>query len=106
MTWAAGVPEHQLLDFHSPYGCSKGAADQYVRDYARIYGLQTVVFRQSCIYGPRQFGVEDQGWAAHFAIAALLGRPITIYERDQKLTPRIKPIQEHCNRTEIKKGFA
>ena len=79
MTWAAGVPEHQLLDFHSPYGCSKGAADQYVRDYARIYGLQTVVFRQSCIYGPRQFGVEDQGWAAHFAIAALLGCPITIY---------------------------
>ena len=75
----AGVPEHQLLDFHSPYGCSKGAADQYVRDYARIYGLKTVVFRQSCIYGPRQFGVEDQGWAAHFAIAALLGRPITIY---------------------------
>ncbi len=74
-----GVPEHQLLDFHSPYGCSKGAADQYVRDYARIYGLKTVVFRQSCIYGPRQFGVEDQGWAAHFAIAALLKRPITIY---------------------------
>ncbi len=74
-----GVPEHQLLDFHSPYGCSKGAADQYVRDYARIYGLKTVVFRQSCIYGPRQFGVEDQGWAAHFAIAALLNRPITIY---------------------------
>ena len=72
----AGVPEHQLLDFHSPYGCSKGAADQYVRDYARIYGLKTVVFRQSCIYGPRQFGVEDQGWAAHFAIAALLGHPI------------------------------
>ncbi|PMP77388.1 MAG: CDP-paratose 2-epimerase, partial [Chloroflexus aggregans] len=74
-----GVPEYQLLDFHSPYGCSKGAADQYVRDYARIYGLKTVVFRQSCIYGPRQFGVEDQGWAAHFAIAALLERPITIY---------------------------
>ncbi len=74
-----GIPEDQLLDFHSPYGCSKGAADQYVRDYARIYGLKTVVFRQSCIYGPRQFGVEDQGWAAHFAIAAVLGRPITIY---------------------------
>ncbi|MFV9504347.1 MAG: GDP-mannose 4,6-dehydratase [Oscillochloridaceae bacterium umkhey_bin13] len=74
-----GVPETQLLDFHSPYGCSKGAADQYVRDYARIYGLKTVVFRQGCIYGPRQFGVEDQGWAAHFVIAATLGRPITIY---------------------------
>jgi CDP-paratose 2-epimerase len=75
----AGVPEDQLLDFHSPYGCSKGAADQYVRDYARIYGLKTVVFRQSCIYGPRQFGVEDQGWAAHFVIAAVMGRPISIY---------------------------
>ncbi|HEX5689671.1 MAG TPA: NAD-dependent epimerase/dehydratase family protein [Roseiflexaceae bacterium] len=74
-----GIPETQLLDFHSPYGCSKGAGDQYVRDYARIYGLKTVVFRQSCIYGPRQFGVEDQGWAAHFAIAAVLGRPIAIY---------------------------
>jgi CDP-paratose 2-epimerase len=73
VTWAAGVPEHQLLDFHSPYGCSKGAADQYVRDYARIYGLQTVVFRQSCIYGPRQFGVEDQGWAAHLLLLHCLG---------------------------------
>ena len=74
-----GVPETQPLDFHSPYGCSKGAADQYVRDYARIYGLRTVVMRQSCIYGPRQFGVEDQGWAAHFVIAAVLGRPITVF---------------------------
>ena len=74
-----GVPETQPLDFHSPYGCSKGAADQYVRDYARIYGLRTVVFRQSCIYGPRQMGVEDQGWVAWFVIAAMLGRPITIY---------------------------
>lgn len=74
-----GVSETSLLDFHSPYGNSKGAADQYVRDYARIYGLQTVVFRQSCIYGPRQMGVEDQGWAAHFVIAAVTGRPITIY---------------------------
>ena len=61
-----GIPESQPLDFHSPYGCSKGAADQYVRDYARIYGLPTVVFRMSCIYGPRQFGNEDQGWIAHF----------------------------------------
>lgn len=74
-----GISETQLLDFHSPYGCSKGAADQYVRDYARIYGLRTVVFRQSCIYGPRQFGIEDQGWVAWFTIAALVGRPITVY---------------------------
>ncbi len=74
-----GIPENRLLDFHSPYGCSKGTADQYIRDYARIYGLKTVVFRQSCIYGPRQFGVEDQGWLAWFTIAALLGKPITIY---------------------------
>jgi CDP-paratose 2-epimerase len=74
-----GVPERQRLDFHSPYGCSKGAADQYVRDYSRIYGLQTVVFRQSCVYGPRQFGVEDQGWVAWFVIAALLGKPITVF---------------------------
>ena len=74
-----GLPEERLLDFHSPYGCSKGAADQYVRDYSRIYGIPTVVFRQSCIYGPRQFGVEDQGWVAWFAIAALLGKPITVY---------------------------
>src|SRR5262245_62026798 len=54
-----GVSEAQPLDFHSPYGCSKGAADQYVRDYGRIYDLPTVVFRMSCIYGPRQFGTED-----------------------------------------------
>ena len=74
-----GIPETRPLDFHSPYGCSKGAGDQYVRDYARIYDLPTVVFRQSCIYGPRQFGVEDQGWVAWFIIAAVLGRPITIY---------------------------
>jgi CDP-paratose 2-epimerase len=74
-----GIPETYPLDFHSPYGCSKGAGDQYVRDYARIYGLPTVVFRQSCIYGPRQFGVEDQGWVAWFLIAAVTGQPITIY---------------------------
>jgi len=74
-----GCPETQALDFHSPYGCSKGAGDQYVRDYARIYGLRTVVFRQSCIYGPRQFGVEDQGWLAWMIIAAVTGRQITIY---------------------------
>ncbi|HOT90930.1 MAG TPA: GDP-mannose 4,6-dehydratase [Anaerolineae bacterium] len=74
-----GIPETYPLDFHSPYGCSKGAGDQYMRDYARIYGTRTVVFRQSCIYGPRQFGIEDQGWVAWFVIAAVLGRPITIY---------------------------
>jgi len=74
-----GIPENRTLDFHSPYGCSKGAADQYVRDYARIYGLRTVVFRQSCIYGKRQFGIEDQGWVAWFTIASALNRPITIY---------------------------
>lgn len=75
----SGFAEDQPLEFHSPYGCSKGAADQYVRDYSRIYGLRTVVFRQSAIYGIRQFGVEDQGWLAWFVIAAVLGRPITIY---------------------------
>ncbi len=74
-----GIDEEFPLDFHSPYGCSKGTADQYVRDYARIYGLKTVVLRQSCIYGPHQFGIEDQGWVAHFVISWLLGKPITIY---------------------------
>ena len=71
--------EEQPLDFHSPYGCSKGAADQYVRDYARIYGLPTVVFRMSCIAGPRQFGNEDQGWVAHFLYSALTRTPLTVY---------------------------
>lgn len=74
-----GVDEREPLDFHSPYGCSKGGADQYVRDYARIYGLRTVVFRMSCIYGPRQFGTEDQGWVAHFLIAAAKRQGLTIY---------------------------
>jgi len=74
-----GASEEQNLDFHSPYGCSKGTGDQYTRDYYRIYGLRTVVFRQSCIYGPRQFGVEDQGWVAWMVIAASTGRPITIF---------------------------
>jgi CDP-paratose 2-epimerase len=76
---ATGTSESQPLDFHSPYGCSKGAADQYVHDYARIYGLRTVVFRMSCIAGPRQFGNEDQGWVAHFLHAALLRTPLVIY---------------------------
>jgi CDP-paratose 2-epimerase len=74
-----GIDETRPLDFFSPYGCSKGAADQYVRDYSRIYGLRTTVFRMSCIYGPHQFGNEDQGWVAHFVIAAVLGLPVTIY---------------------------
>src|SRR5919199_2318454 len=74
-----GISEQEPLDFHSPYGCSKGAADQYVHDYARIYGLRTVVFRMSCIYGPRQFGNEDQGWVAHFMLAVAAGRALTIY---------------------------
>jgi CDP-paratose 2-epimerase len=74
-----GIPESQPLDFYSPYACSKGAADQYVRDYSRIYGLPTVCFRQSCIYGYRQFGMEDQGWVAWFLIAHALRRPITIF---------------------------
>src|ERR1051326_6526000 len=76
---SSAVSEEQPLDFHSPYGCSKGAADQYVIDYARIFGLRTVNFRQSCIYGCRQLGVEDQGWVAWFTIAHLLGRQVTIY---------------------------
>jgi CDP-paratose 2-epimerase len=74
-----GIPETYPLDFHSPYGCSKGAGDQYMLDYARIYGLKTMVFRQSCIYGQRQFGVEDQGWVAHFVIATTKNTHITIY---------------------------
>jgi CDP-paratose 2-epimerase len=76
---AEGVDENRNLDFHSPYGCSKGAADQYCVDYYRIYGLKTIVMRQSCIYGYRQFGIEDQGWVAWFIIAAQLGKQITIY---------------------------
>jgi len=80
-----GISEDFPLDFHSPYGCSKGAGDQYVRDYARIFDLPTVVFRQSCIYGPHQFGVEDQGWVAWFLIAALLGKPITIYGNGKQI---------------------
>jgi CDP-paratose 2-epimerase len=75
----SGVDETRPLDFHSPYGCSKGVADQYTIDYFRIYGVRSVTFRQSCIYGPRQFGIEDQGWIAWFTIAAVLGRPIIIY---------------------------
>jgi CDP-paratose 2-epimerase len=74
-----GIGESHPLDFHSPYGCSKGAADQYVLDYARSFGLRTAVFRMSCIYGPRQFGTEDQGWVAHFLLSALEGRPVSLF---------------------------
>jgi len=74
-----GIGEDHPLDFHSPYGCSKGGADQYVLDYARSYGLPAAVFRMSCIYGPHQYGTEDQGWVAHFLIRALQDQPITIY---------------------------
>src|SRR5206468_6825602 len=76
---ARGVSEARSLDFHSPYGCSKGCADQYVLDYARSYGLASLVFRMSCIYGPRQFGTEDQGWVAHFILRALRDERITLY---------------------------
>jgi CDP-paratose 2-epimerase len=76
---ARGFGEAQPLDLQSPYGCSKGAADQYVLDYARVFSIPSVVFRMSCIYGPRQFGTEDQGWVAHFLRSALEGTPITIY---------------------------
>jgi CDP-paratose 2-epimerase len=74
-----GIDEARPLEFRTPYGCSKGAADQYVLDYAHSFGLPATVFRMSCIYGPRQFGTEDQGWVAHFLIRALCGQPITIY---------------------------
>lgn len=74
-----GVSEDRPLSFHSPYGCSKGAADQYVLDYARIYNLQATVFRMSCIYGPHQYGNEDQGWVAHCLLSAMEDKTITIY---------------------------
>jgi CDP-paratose 2-epimerase len=74
-----GIDETSPLDFHSPYGCSKGAADQYVLDYARTFRIPATVFRMSCIYGPHQYGNEDQGWVAHFVINSLQGKPITIY---------------------------
>jgi CDP-paratose 2-epimerase len=76
---ASGIDEKQGLEFHSPYGCSKGAADQYVLDYVRVFGLRATVFRMSCIYGPHQFGTEDQGWVAHSLIRTLQNQAITIY---------------------------
>jgi CDP-paratose 2-epimerase len=74
-----GIGEQRPLDFHTPYGCSKGAADQYVLDYGRSFGVPTCVLRMSCIYGPRQRGTEDQGWVAHFLIRALAGHGVTVY---------------------------
>ena len=74
-----GISESRALQFHSPYGCSKGVAEQYVLDYARTFGLRTAVFRMSCIYGPHQVGTEDQGWVAHFLIASLRREPLTLY---------------------------
>ena len=76
---ASGIDESRPLDFHTPYGCSKGAADQYVIDYARVFGLPHRGLRMSCIYGPHQMGTEDQGWVAHFVYRALASEPITIY---------------------------
>lgn len=77
--YPTGIPENTHLDFHSPYGCSKGCADQYFIDYNRIYGIKSIIFRQSCIYGYRQFGIEDQGWVAWFTIASLYNKNISIY---------------------------
>lgn len=78
-TQAFGINESRHLDFHSPYGCSKGAADQYVIDYARIYGMANVVFRMSCIYGRHQLGTEDQGWVAHFTLQMQRGGHLNVY---------------------------
>jgi CDP-paratose 2-epimerase len=75
----SGVDEGRPLEFHTPYGCSKGAADQYVLDFARSYGLPATVLRMSCVYGPHQMGTEDQGWVAHFLISALRGEKVTLY---------------------------
>jgi CDP-paratose 2-epimerase len=80
-----GINEDRPLDFHTPYGCSKGVADQYVLDYARSFNIPTAVLRMSCIYGPRQFGTEDQGWVAHFALQALRDAPITIYGNGKQI---------------------
>ena len=91
-----GIDESRSLDFHTPYGCSKGAADQYVLDYARSFEIPTVVFRMSCIYGQRQMGTEDQGWVAHFLIRALEGDPITIYG-DGRQVRDILDVQDAVN---------
>jgi CDP-paratose 2-epimerase len=90
-----GVPVDHPIDFHSPYGCSKGAADQYVRDYARIYNIPAFIFRMSCQYGPRQFGNEDQGWVAHFVIAASKGKGLNIYG-DGKQVRDVLYVEDLC----------
>jgi CDP-paratose 2-epimerase len=100
-----GVDENRSLDFHSPYGCSKGAADQYVLDYGRSFGLRAMVLRMSCIYGPHQHGNEDQGWVAHFMRCALDGSPVTIYG-DGKQVRDILFVEDlvdalECARTQI-----
>lgn len=95
-----GISEERPLDFHSPYGCSKGAADQYVLDYHRIYGLRTIVLRQSCIYGPRQFGIEDQGWMAWLMIATTMGHPITIHG-DGRQVRDVLDIEDLLNAFEV-----
>ncbi len=82
---AHGIGEGRALDFYTPYGCSKGAADQYVLDYARGFGVPAAVLRMSCIYGPRQLGTEDQGWLAHFLLSVLRRQPITIYGDGQQV---------------------
>jgi CDP-paratose 2-epimerase len=101
-----GVAETCPLDFHSPYGCSKGVADQYTLDFARIYGLKTVTMRQSCIYGPRQFGMEDQGWIAWFTIAALKGKPINIYGNGKQVRDvlHVKDLCRAYERAILKQG--
>lgn len=95
-----GVADTHPLDFHSPYGCSKGSADQYVRDYSRIFGIPTVVFRQSCIYGPHQFGMEDQGWVAWFVIRTLLGYRATIFGTGQQ-TRDVLHVNDLCRLYEL-----
>ena len=84
-TLKTGIPSSYPVDPRTPYGCSKCAADQYMRDYSRIYGLRTLVFRQSCVYGTRQFGEEDQGWVSWFAIAAALRGDINVFGRGKQL---------------------
>jgi CDP-paratose 2-epimerase len=90
-----GLPESQSLDFHTPYGCSKGAADQYVLDYGRSFGMRTAALRMSCIYGERQMGTEDQGWVAHFLIRALAGETITLFG-DGKQVRDVCDVRDTC----------
>jgi CDP-paratose 2-epimerase len=108
----SGVSEATAVDFHTPYGCSKGVADQYTLDFSRIYGLQAVTLRQSCVYGPHQFGVEDQGWVAWFAIAAVLDRPITIFGNGKQsrdilhVTDLVRCYEAAVSRRDLVNGLA